>query len=52
MAEVFAVRLLDALDGEGPHVRSHDGKQLLRRYGDTWQQKRGARREHRGSSLS
>ncbi|MFG3058995.1 NUDIX hydrolase [Streptomyces sp. NPDC048231] len=31
MAEVFAVRLLDALDGDGPHVRSHDGKQLLRR---------------------
>ncbi|MGW0172102.1 NUDIX hydrolase [Streptomyces sp. NPDC003343] len=31
MAEVFAVRLLDALDGSGPHVRSHDGKQLLRR---------------------
>ncbi|MGW5586953.1 NUDIX hydrolase [Streptomyces sp. NPDC003857] len=31
MAKVFAVRLLDALDGNGPHVRSHDGKQLLRR---------------------
>ncbi|MGW1046274.1 NUDIX hydrolase [Streptomyces sp. NPDC002547] len=31
MAEVFAVRLLDALDGDGPHVRSHDGKQVLRR---------------------
>ncbi|MFJ6119788.1 NUDIX hydrolase [Streptomyces sp. NPDC092129] len=29
MAEVFAVRLLDALDGNGPHVRSHDGKQLI-----------------------
>ncbi|MEE1668004.1 NUDIX domain-containing protein [Streptomyces sp. WAC07094] len=28
MAEVFAVRLLDALDGHGPHVRSHDGKHL------------------------
>ncbi|MFJ8609961.1 NUDIX hydrolase [Streptomyces sp. NPDC093675] len=28
MAEVFAVRLLDALDGNGPHVRSHDGKHL------------------------
>ncbi|MEU6497660.1 NUDIX domain-containing protein [Streptomyces sp. NPDC046984] len=28
MAEVFAIRLLDALDGNGPHVRSHDGKQL------------------------
>ncbi|MEW1567770.1 NUDIX domain-containing protein [Streptomyces sp. NPDC093509] len=30
MAEVFAVRLLDALDGNGPHVRSHDGRQVLR----------------------
>ncbi|MFJ2820521.1 NUDIX hydrolase [Streptomyces toxytricini] len=29
MAEVFAVRLLDALDGAGPHVRSHDGRQLI-----------------------
>ena len=29
MAEVFAIRLLDALDGNGPHVRSHDGKQLI-----------------------
>jgi hypothetical protein len=29
MAEVFAVRLLDALDGDGPHVRSHDGRKLL-----------------------
>ncbi|MFC9094218.1 NUDIX hydrolase [Streptomyces sp. NPDC057072] len=29
MAEVFAVRLLDALDGDGPHVRSHDGRNLL-----------------------
>ncbi|MFJ5653863.1 NUDIX domain-containing protein [Streptomyces sp. JL1001] len=29
MAEVYAVRLLDALDGNGPHVRSHDGKQLI-----------------------
>ncbi|WP_329547877.1 NUDIX domain-containing protein [Streptomyces sp. NBC_01356] len=28
MAEVYAIRLLDALDGNGPHVRSHDGKQL------------------------
>ncbi len=28
MSEVFAVRLLDALDGDGPHVRSHDGKHL------------------------
>ncbi|MEU4094892.1 NUDIX domain-containing protein [Streptomyces sp. NPDC026673] len=31
MSEVFAVRLLDALDDAGPHVRSHDGKRLLRR---------------------
>ncbi|MEW2469290.1 NUDIX domain-containing protein [Streptomyces sp. NPDC046994] len=31
MSEVYAVRLLDALDGAGPHVRSHDGKQLIRR---------------------
>ncbi|WP_443079432.1 NUDIX hydrolase [Streptomyces sp. NBC_01724] len=31
MADVYAVRLLDALDMAGPHVRSHDGKQLLRR---------------------
>ncbi|MFD0007575.1 NUDIX hydrolase [Streptomyces sp. NPDC127178] len=29
MSEVFAVRILDALDGNGPHVRSHDGKKLL-----------------------
>ncbi|MFJ8081232.1 NUDIX hydrolase [Streptomyces sp. NPDC096205] len=29
MAEVFAIRLLDALDGNGPHVRSHDGKRLI-----------------------
>ncbi|MFE7775746.1 NUDIX hydrolase [Streptomyces sp. NPDC057445] len=29
MSEVYAVRLLDALDGNGPHVRSHDGQQLL-----------------------
>ncbi|MEV7864280.1 hypothetical protein AB0O86_37435, partial [Streptomyces hirsutus] len=29
MAEVYAIRLLDALDGNGPHVRSHDGKQLI-----------------------
>ncbi|XCW03489.1 NUDIX domain-containing protein [Streptomyces sp. HUAS MG47] len=28
MAEVYAVRLLDALDGNGPHVRSHDGRHL------------------------
>lgn len=29
MSEVFAIRLLDALDDEGPHVRSHDGRQLI-----------------------
>ncbi|MGW6862332.1 NUDIX hydrolase [Streptomyces xanthophaeus] len=29
MSEVYAIRLLDALDGEGPHVRSHDGRRLL-----------------------
>ncbi|MER6672022.1 NUDIX domain-containing protein [Streptomyces sp. NPDC000983] len=29
MSEVFAVRLLDALDGNCPHVRSHDGKRLI-----------------------
>ncbi|WP_393098334.1 NUDIX hydrolase [Streptomyces sp. LN325] len=29
MSEAFAVRLLDALDGNGPHVRSHDGKRLI-----------------------
>lgn len=29
MSEVYAIRLLDALDGNGPHVRSHDGQQLL-----------------------
>ncbi|TXJ85516.1 NUDIX domain-containing protein [Streptomyces lavendulae] len=28
MSEVFAVRLLDALDGNGPQVRSHDGQRL------------------------
>lgn len=28
MSEVYAVRLLDALDDNGPHVRSHDGKHL------------------------
>ncbi|MEU7018666.1 NUDIX domain-containing protein [Streptomyces sp. NPDC046385] len=31
MAEVYAIRLLDALDGNGPHVRSHDGRRLLER---------------------
>ncbi|MFD4315261.1 NUDIX hydrolase [Streptomyces sp. NPDC058548] len=29
MAEVYAIRLLDALDEAGPHVRSHDGRHLL-----------------------
>ncbi|WP_458076833.1 NUDIX hydrolase [Streptomyces sp. EMB26] len=29
MGEVYAVRLLDALDGGGPHVRSHDGRHFL-----------------------
>ncbi|WP_406338183.1 NUDIX domain-containing protein [Streptomyces sp. NBC_01620] len=29
MSEVYAIRLLDALDGAGPHVRSHDGHRLL-----------------------
>ncbi|WP_274558547.1 NUDIX hydrolase [Streptomyces spiramyceticus] len=29
MSEVYAVRLLDALGGDGPHVRSHDGKHLI-----------------------
>lgn len=29
-AEVYAIRLLDGLDGNAPHVRSHDGKHLLR----------------------
>ncbi|MEU8527875.1 NUDIX domain-containing protein [Streptomyces sp. NPDC048629] len=29
MGEVYAIRLLDALDGNGPHVRSHDGRHLL-----------------------
>ncbi|WP_419996140.1 NUDIX domain-containing protein [Streptomyces boninensis] len=30
MGEVYAVRVLDALDAPGtPHVRSHDGKRLL-----------------------
>lgn len=31
MTEVYAIRLLDALDGAGPHVRSHDGRHLLGR---------------------
>ncbi|MET9783625.1 NUDIX hydrolase [Nocardiopsis alba] len=28
MSEVYAIRLLDALDPNGPHVRGHDGKRL------------------------
>ncbi|MFD5124563.1 NUDIX hydrolase [Streptomyces sp. NPDC058385] len=28
MVEVYSIRLLDALDGAGPHVWSHDGKHL------------------------
>ncbi|MGW3242784.1 NUDIX hydrolase [Streptomyces sp. NPDC001070] len=28
ISEVYAIRLLDALDSAGPHVRSHDGKRL------------------------
>jgi len=30
MSEAFAVRLLDALDGDGPHVRIHNGVAVLR----------------------
>lgn len=29
MSEAFAIRLLDALDDNGPHVRSHDGRRVL-----------------------
>ncbi|ONI51477.1 hypothetical protein STIB_45250 [Streptomyces sp. IB2014 011-1] len=29
MVEVFAIRLLEALDGNGLHVRSHDGRRLI-----------------------
>ncbi len=29
MAEVYAIRLLDALDDKRPHVRSHDGRHLI-----------------------
>ncbi|KOU17821.1 MULTISPECIES: NUDIX hydrolase [Streptomyces] len=29
MSEVYAIRLLDALDKAGPHVRTHDGRQFL-----------------------
>ncbi len=30
ISEVYAVRLLDALDISYPHIRSHDGKRLVR----------------------
>jgi hypothetical protein len=29
MTEVFAVRILDAYEPDGPRVRSHDGTSLL-----------------------
>ncbi|MCW7942107.1 NUDIX hydrolase [Streptomyces hygroscopicus] len=29
MSEVFAVRVLDALEGTGPQVRSHNGRRLI-----------------------
>ncbi|QKW09073.1 NUDIX domain-containing protein [Streptomyces sp. NA04227] len=29
MSEAYAIRLLDALDGTGPHVRSHDGQRVM-----------------------
>ncbi|MFI7871185.1 NUDIX domain-containing protein [Streptomyces salinarius] len=29
ISEVYAIRLLDALDRAGPHGRSHDGKHLI-----------------------
>ncbi|MFF7384326.1 NUDIX domain-containing protein [Streptomyces griseoluteus] len=29
MCEAFAIRLLDALDGNGPHIRIHDGQHLI-----------------------
>ncbi|MET9404634.1 NUDIX domain-containing protein [Streptomyces sp. NPDC002935] len=29
MSEVFAIRVLDALNGNGPEVRSHDGQRLI-----------------------
>ena len=28
MSEVYAIRLIDALDPNAPHVRSHDGQRL------------------------
>jgi 8-oxo-dGTP diphosphatase len=29
MSEAFAIRLLDAIKGDGPHVRIHDGIKLI-----------------------
>ncbi|WP_433546540.1 NUDIX hydrolase [Streptomyces sp. CA-294286] len=29
MSEVYAIRLRDALDGDGPHVRTHDGHRMI-----------------------
>lgn len=29
MDEAYAVRVLDAIDDAGPHVRAHDGKRLM-----------------------
>ncbi|MFD4242775.1 NUDIX hydrolase [Streptomyces sp. NPDC058525] len=29
MSDAYAIRLLDALDADAPHVRSHDGERLL-----------------------
>ncbi|MFC4564062.1 NUDIX hydrolase [Nocardiopsis mangrovi] len=29
MSEVYAIRLLDALDADRPHVRTHDGRRLI-----------------------
>lgn len=29
MTEAYAVRILDALSGDAPHVRIHDGRRLL-----------------------
>ncbi|HET6360213.1 hypothetical protein [Streptomyces sp.] len=30
MSEVYAIRLLNALDEHGSHVRHHDGRRLIR----------------------
>ncbi|GAA3488943.1 NUDIX hydrolase [Streptomyces cremeus] len=29
MSEVYAIRLRDALNGDGPHVRTHDGHRMI-----------------------